>query len=82
MREAATHTLQSVAQITGGQYFKADNTGALLEVYHQIDRKERAAIESYQYRRYHEGYVWLALASFVLFTGALALDMTLWRRIP
>jgi Ca-activated chloride channel family protein len=82
LREAAVRTLQGIAQISGGQYFRADNTAALLEVYRQIDRKERASIESFQFRRYHEGYPWLGLASFVLFAGALALDMTVWRRIP
>lgn len=82
VREAAVRTLQTVAAVSGGQYFKADNTAGLVEVYRQIDRKERESIESFQFRRYHEGYAWLGLASFVLFAGALALDMTVWRRIP
>jgi Ca-activated chloride channel family protein len=67
VREAAMRTLQSVAEISRGRYFKATDTAGLLEVYRQIDRQERAAIESYQFRRYHEAYPWLGLASFVLF---------------
>jgi len=82
VREGAQRTLQSVAEASGGRYFKADNTAALLDVYRQIDRQERAPIESYQFRRYHEAYPWLALASFVFFAMVLALEMTLWRRIP
>jgi Ca-activated chloride channel family protein len=82
VRQAALQTLQAMAQLTGGHYFRADNTAALLEVYQQIDRKERSAIESYQYRRYHEGYPWFGLSAFVLFMGAIVLDLTIWRRIP
>ena len=48
----------------------------------RIDRLERTDIQSFQYRRYHEAYPWLALASFLLYGLALALDMTLWRRLP
>jgi len=82
VRQSALQTLQSIAQMTGGQYFRADNTAALLEVYQQIDRKERSAIESYQYRRYQEGYPWLGLSAFVLLITAIVLDLTIWRRIP
>ena len=43
---------------------------------------ERTTIASFQYRRYHEAYPWVGLASFVLFVSALALEQTLWRRLP
>ncbi len=81
-RDAAVQTLREVASISGGEYYRAKNTESLLEVYRLIDAKERARIESFQYRRYHEGYPWFALASFVLLMSALVLDLTLWRRIP
>src|SRR5439155_25491887 len=51
-RETAVQTLRQLAQGTGGQYFRADNTEALLKVYQVIDRKERVPIESYQFRRH------------------------------
>ena len=41
-RAAAQRRLQGVAEASGGRYFKADNTAALLDVYRQIDRQERA----------------------------------------
>jgi Ca-activated chloride channel family protein len=81
-REIAVKTLKRLSEATKGRYFRADNTDALLDVYRAIDREEREPIESYQYRRYHEGYPWLALAAFVLFAGVLVLEMTLWRRVP
>jgi Ca-activated chloride channel homolog len=81
-RETASKTLKQLAEGTKGEYFRADNTDALLGVYQAIDSKEREPIESFQYRRYHELYPWLGLASFVLFVVVLTLEMTLWRRVP
>jgi Ca-activated chloride channel homolog len=81
-RETAMKTLRQLAQGTGGQYFRADNTEALMKVYQLIDRKERVSIESYQFRRHHEGYPWLATAGFALFAGVMVLEMTWWRRVP
>jgi Ca-activated chloride channel family protein len=81
-REAGIKTLRELAHLSGGEYFRADNTAALAEVYRAIDSRERASIESFQYRRYHEGYPWLSLAGLVLFVTALLLEMTVWRRVP
>lgn len=81
-REAAARTLRQLAEGTGGEYFRADNTEALLGVYQEIDRKERVLTESFQYRRYHEVFPWLGLAAFVCFVLILGLEMTLWRRVP
>ena len=47
-----------------------------------IDRLERQPIESYHYRRYHEGFVWLGLGSFVLWMGLALLEMLVWPRLP
>ena len=79
---SAVQTLQELAHITRGRYFQARDTAALLDACRRIDRLERTDIQSFQYRRYHEAYPWLALASFLLYGLALALDMTLWRRLP
>ncbi len=81
-RETAMRTLQRLAEGTGGEYFRADNTQALLGVYQVIDRKERVPIESNQYRRYHEGYPYLAVTAFALFALLIALETTWWRRAP
>jgi Ca-activated chloride channel family protein len=82
LRAQAVQALKDVAHISQGRYFSARDTAALVEACQAIDRLERDRIESFQYRRYHEGYPWFALASFVLFALALALEMTLWRRVP
>jgi Ca-activated chloride channel family protein len=82
LRTTAIQTLEDLARISRGRYFAAHDTSALLAACRDIDALERADIQSFQYRRYHEGYPWFGLASFVLFCGALVLEVTVWRRIP
>jgi Ca-activated chloride channel family protein len=82
IRARAVKTLEELAHITHGQNFQARDTKGLLSACKSIDALERTDIQSFQYRRYHEGYPWFALAAFVLFGCALALERTVWRRIP
>lgn len=81
-RAQAVQTLQEMAHIAHGQYFQAHDTRRLLNALHDIDDLERSDLRSFQYRRYHEGYPWFALAAFVLFSLALGLERTLWRSVP
>jgi Ca-activated chloride channel family protein len=75
-------TLQEVARITGGQYFQAQDTETLLDVCRQIDALEREEIESFQYRRYDEGYPWFGLAALVCWVLVHFLELTFWRKVP
>jgi Ca-activated chloride channel homolog len=81
-RAAGVRTLQAAAKISGGHYFRAQDSAALLAACKEIDRLERREITSYQYRRYYEGYPWFGLASLVFFVGIQMLEMTVWRRVP
>jgi Ca-activated chloride channel family protein len=81
-RVKAKETLDRLAAMTKGQAFQARDTAALLKACQAIDKLERANIQSFQYRRYHEAYPWFALTSFVVFLLGLLLDVTLWRRVP
>lgn len=81
-RAEGVRTLEEIARITRGQYFRARDTQGLAAVCQQIDALERSPVESFQYRRYHEGYPWLALGSFVFLVLAQVLDMTVWRKVP
>jgi Ca-activated chloride channel family protein len=81
-REAAVATMEDIARMTGGRHFAARDSAALVRALREIDRMERAPITSFQYRRYHEGYPWCALAAFVFFVLAVALERTVWRRLP
>ena len=81
-RELGARTLQEVAQITGGRYFSARDTKSLLAVWNEIDTLERSDIASFQYRRYHEGFGWFALAALALWLLVGALEQTFWQRVP
>jgi Ca-activated chloride channel family protein len=79
---AARQALADLAKMTQGQYFHAADGAALSEALGAIDRLERDVIESYRYRRYAEGYPWLALAALACWIVVLALEATWWRRLP
>ncbi len=81
-REQAVATMNEVAAISGGRYFAARDAQALAAACGAIDRLEKTAIASFQYRRYHEAYPWLGLAAFVLYLAAVVLEQTLWRKLP
>jgi Ca-activated chloride channel family protein len=78
----AEKSLQEVAAISGGKYFRAADAEALLEACKEIDRLERDRIKTFEYRRYHEGYVWIALAALTCWLAVMVLEATVWRRLP
>jgi Ca-activated chloride channel family protein len=78
----ARETLQAMARMTQGAYFRAHDPGGLAEACRQIDLMEKSRIESFQYRRYHEGFAWFALAALACWFVVLALEATFWRRSP
>lgn len=81
-RIQAKKTLDELAAMTKGQAFQAHDMAGLLRACQAIDRLERTDIHSFQYRRYHEAYPWLALAAFVVLVTAVLCDVTIWRRVP
>ncbi len=82
IRASAEKTMDAVAQITGGRHFKARDTESLLQVCREIDRLERQELQSFQYRRYFEGYSVLGLASFCSLAMIGLLELTLLRKSP
>ena len=60
-------TLRRLAEIGGGQYFRAGNRGKLEEVLDQINQLEKRKVTLKRSVEYHEWYFWpLALALFFL----------------
>ena len=62
-------TLVSIAEETGGRYFRASNTEALSRVYDSIDKLEKTKIEVKQYSSYkdvYEPFLWFAFLFFLL----------------
>jgi Ca-activated chloride channel homolog len=62
-------TLQQIAQMTDGEYFRATNNRTLKQIYAEIDQLEKTRIEVKAYRTHTElfyGWAFLALAGLLL----------------
>lgn len=75
-------TLTEIASITGGQYFRAEDTEGLRQVYHEIDEMEKYLIQVQNVTRRQEMYLPFALAALALIVIELLLRRTWLRIIP
>lgn len=59
--------LQSIAEVTGGKYFRATDNETLGEIYDEINKLEKTDIEEFKYYRYEEKFrPWVLLAGALL----------------
>ncbi|MCA0376086.1 MAG: VWA domain-containing protein [Gemmatimonadetes bacterium] len=65
--------LTEIATNTGGRYFRARDAEALQQIYEQIDRLERSAVEARAYIRYTERFRWPLVLGLVALVGELAI---------
>jgi Ca-activated chloride channel family protein len=65
--------LRQIAALSGGRYFRARDAASLGAVYSQIDRLERAPLQSRSYVRYTELYRWFVGLALLALLGELAL---------
>ena len=65
--------LRQIAALSGGRYFRARDAAALGAIYSQIDRLERAPLQSRSYVRYSELYRWFVAVALLALLGELAL---------
>lgn len=83
-------TLKSIAEITGGQYFRATDTESLEQIYAEIDKMEKTEVATQRWVDYREWSVqWvpiagnrfppLLLAALLLLTVRVLLENTLLR---
>jgi Ca-activated chloride channel family protein len=70
-------TLQKIADITGGQYFRATNNNKLKSIYDQIDKLEKAKIDVTQYHKKTEMFLPLAILALALLGLEFILKNTL-----
>lgn len=74
--------LKQIAELTGGQYFRATDTESLREIYRQIDKMEKHAVETVKYEEWHELFAWLALPGLMCVLAGVVLEHTRLRRLP
>ncbi len=75
-------TLQEIANITDGKYFRATDNKTLVAVYKEIDRLERTKIENKEYSKKSEEYRKYAIGALVLALFAMILQFVVFRHIP
>lgn len=59
--EVDEKTLQEIAQITNGRFFRATDNKSLKKIYEEIDALERTKIEVTEYHNYKELYSWFTI---------------------
>ena len=74
--------LRTVAQKTGGQYFRATNKEALKTIYEEIGELEKTKIEQRSYTDFGEKYLWFLWPALGLLLLEVLLSTTRLRRIP
>lgn len=75
-------TLKTLAGETGGAFWLAESAEKLHEIYREIDKLERAEIESIRHIDYAERFLPFVLAALLLLLLEQILISTLFRRIP
>jgi len=74
--------LTQIANITGGQYFRATSNKKLEEIYKEIDKLEKSKIDVQQFSRRSEEFLPFAILGALFLIAALFLRTTLFRNIP
>jgi Ca-activated chloride channel family protein len=75
-------TLQEIAQITGGEYFRATNATELSKIYDRIDELEKTEIETKTFTNYTDKFSLFVLPGLLLLVVELCLGESVLRRIP
>jgi Ca-activated chloride channel family protein len=75
-------TLRLVAEKTGGQYFRAEDTQGLRAIYDEINSLEKSQVEVQVFNQYHELAGWLLIPVMLLLLSEIVLRQTLFRTIP
>ena len=75
-------TLQEMAEVTGGRYFRATDRESLEEIWDQIDALERTEIQVQNFTRYGELFHWPLAAGVLFLTLELGLGHTYLRKLP
>jgi len=75
-------TLQKIAQMTGGQYYRADNAERFREIYAEIDKLEKTEAVINKYTQFKELFPWFVSCGLVLLLLEVVLGQTVFRRLP
>jgi len=75
-------TLQKIATMTGGKYYRADNAQKFQAIYEEIDKLETTEAEIRKYEHHRELFAWLISPGLSLLLLEVLLRHTILRRLP
>ncbi len=75
-------TLQQVAEITGGKYYRAEDTAGLKAIYEEINSLEKSQIEVQVYNQYFELLAIFLFPALLIFLLEIFLRNTIFRKVP
>lgn len=75
-------SLEDIADLTGGRYFRATNNKKLKAIYKEIDKLEKSKIEIQEYEKRSEEFFLFVLIAGTLIFIELLLRFTIFRNIP
>ena len=75
-------TLQKIADMTGGKYYRADNSQRFQAIYGEIDKLEKTEAEVKKFSRHNELFAWFITPGLGLLLIEVLLRHTIWRRLP
>ena len=77
--EIDEETLQHIADMTGGKFFRATDVKALASIYEEIDLLERSEIEVKEFTQYKELYGWFLIPAFLMGLGMETIRRSIFR---
>ena len=75
-------TLQKIANMTGGKYYRADNAQRFQAIYAEIDKLEKTEAEVKKFAHHDELFAWVISPGLGLLLLEVLLRHTIWRRLP
>jgi Ca-activated chloride channel homolog len=75
-------TLQAVADLTGGKFYRATDTDSLQKIYEQINRFEKSAQTVQKFEHFAELYPFALIPALAIFGLSVLLRQTRLRRLP
>jgi Ca-activated chloride channel family protein len=75
-------TLQTIANDTGGKFYRATDTDSLQKIYEQINQYEKTAQSVQKFERYDELYPWAVIPAMAILALGSLLGQTRYRRLP
>ena len=80
--EVDEETLKKIAEVSGGQFYRATDTKTLNQIFEQIDKLEKSTVELSQYKQYRDLFPWFLASGFGLLALQVALAQSVGRRLP